>query len=725
MTTRRDNELSLAHKQLETVPTELAEPDACRKLTALDLSGNGIGELPQRLLQNLTSLESLVAQNNRIATIPGEIRFLIHLKILKLDQNVLGVLPQTIGDLPALEVLSLGKNCLLSLPMSIAGLGKTLAFLNLSSNNIKLLPPEIGALTKLQKLYLDHNSFCSLPASITKCALLEELSVDWLCYTSYAVTHVKAGELKEVLAVIDKISQHGRRSEIDAMQAISAMSTGPFDVNAKDVKNSRTWLHMAAKHNHISVIQTLLKHGANVSALDKDRYSPLCLAIKHHNLDSVMALLKAGADIHEGGGPFGTALHMATIKCELWLVKELIKRGANVNAADEETRNTPLHQLFASFDRAGEKAAAVAEALILAGAEPNVKNLEGWAPIHIASKKGQSKAIKWIVRNNGWIKETTGTSFDLNITGGSDKWTALHLAGHAGHYKLVQTLISAGADLFAKNSDLRSPRQASKGNLAISKLFRRAEAHEAQTRLGPREASGEEPSHSGINTRFSSPAKRIVEVRGEANFVTEIDDFSPRPFGPKREIMLRLSGRKAGESVVSLAEHQECDGIVGRITCATYRGRCGGAINAYYLRDKILNNTARLHERYDALNSLKANPAGVQVGKVFAEILARLMGITSQGLQLDLIHAADVIVFPGIIPALEALLHECGGGGGGDKGNQVIRREVESALEEVKAAMVRGGRVESRGQFSTSARFPKGQLLGLQRPGKYDDGNVV
>ena len=69
--------------------------------------------------------------------------------------------------------------------------------------------------------------------------------------------------------------------------------------------------------------------------------------------------------------------------------------------------------------------------------------------MHVASRKGQEKAVSAIIRIN---REFGGrTAFDLNQEGGSQKWSALHLATHGGHQAIVADLIAGGADLFQRN----------------------------------------------------------------------------------------------------------------------------------------------------------------------------------------------------------------------------------------------------------------------------------
>ena len=63
----------------------------------------------------------------------------------------------------------------------------------------------------------------------------------------------------------------------------------------------------------------------------------------------------------------------------------------------------------------------------------------------------------------------------MNVLGGSHGWSPLHVASHSGHYKTVVALVSAGADVFIKNFEGKTPKDTSKGDLAIYKYLTRAE----------------------------------------------------------------------------------------------------------------------------------------------------------------------------------------------------------------------------------------------------------
>lgn len=63
-----------------------------------------------------------------------------------------------------------------------------------------------------------------------------------------------------------------------------------------------------------------------------------------------MILINEKVDVNLGGGIFGSPLHLAVVKVEVWIVKKLIQSNADVNKADNEG-NTPLHLVMTVFSK--------------------------------------------------------------------------------------------------------------------------------------------------------------------------------------------------------------------------------------------------------------------------------------------------------------------------------------------------------------------------------------
>jgi ankyrin repeat protein len=395
---------------------------------------------------------------------------------LKLDNNSISALPVSLKKLVNLEVLSLSNNRLPFLPSAtfeLKGL-KTLIF---SENKVKYLPPTIGELSGLQVLYMHKNHFSQLPLTLSNLECLKELSLEWFRYTSPPLPKLLKGHIGEAMIASLKnmclnLAQN-KFEECSLLSFLQHFSEGEFDINQLDIKK-RTLLHLAACEGDYGVVHGLIKCNIDIDRTDKDGLSAMSLAIKSEQMDCVKVLLESGAEVNEGGGALGSSLHLAAFLVQPWLVKELLKRRADVNLRDCEG-NTPLHIVLGVFNKNRIGSQMIADILIEAGAQVNALNKESWAPIHLAARRGQSHSIKWALRQNKFLKKAGRETIDFNLQGGSHYWTPMHLAGHAGHFEIVELLVNSGAQLFIRNSDGRTPRQSSKGDLALFKYLVRAE----------------------------------------------------------------------------------------------------------------------------------------------------------------------------------------------------------------------------------------------------------
>lgn len=50
----------------------------------------------------------------------------------------------------------------------------------------------------------------------------------------------------------------------------------------------------------------------------------MCLAIREDNFEAAVILINEKVDVNLGGGIFGSPLHLAVVKVEVWIVKKLI-----------------------------------------------------------------------------------------------------------------------------------------------------------------------------------------------------------------------------------------------------------------------------------------------------------------------------------------------------------------------------------------------------------------
>jgi Leucine-rich repeat (LRR) protein len=208
-------ELNLYMNKLKTLPESFGQ---LVHLTYLNLGDNQLGDsvpdLPQKRqlppgpiqepplpqLHQLTRLNTLIMDNNRLKHIPFNLSSMICLETLSLNDNLLTEFPSTKENLSKLKSLYLSQNDIVSFPENMnlfsslqnldlshnkldnipdsIGQLKALISLYLTGNKIESVSPEIGALTGLQNLSLAENNLSALPDSISHLELLINLSLE-------------------------------------------------------------------------------------------------------------------------------------------------------------------------------------------------------------------------------------------------------------------------------------------------------------------------------------------------------------------------------------------------------------------------------------------------------------------------------------------------------------------------------------------------------------------
>jgi Leucine-rich repeat (LRR) protein len=129
-------------------------------LAELLLHNNQLIALPIQL-KSLVGLKTLTLSENNLPELSGAIvSGLVNLCILKIDNNKISSLPAEIRVLTKLHTLGCHGNQLSTVPSEIKHL-VSLTELNLSHNNLTSLPNELSQLPKLKKLFLDHNKLSS------------------------------------------------------------------------------------------------------------------------------------------------------------------------------------------------------------------------------------------------------------------------------------------------------------------------------------------------------------------------------------------------------------------------------------------------------------------------------------------------------------------------------------------------------------------------------------
>lgn len=244
------------------------------------------------------------------------------------------------------------------------------------------------------------------------------------------------------------------------------------------IVTDRGWtaVHIAAIRGHEACVQSLADHRVCLSTQDNNGLSPGHLAAIHGNSSSLLALLRAGADVETTDIHGWTMLHCAAFHGRLGCVQLLLRWGFRLDDTDKggntaahlaameghlpvlkclvSLMRRPLHQLNMPNDF-GDTAETLANRFYK---DDIVEYLNNWKtgklsllgseefskmafPAHIAAYNGDLNCLMDLVEE-GCVK------VDEKDEQGS---TLLHKAAEQGHIKLVQWLLTNGADPLITN----------------------------------------------------------------------------------------------------------------------------------------------------------------------------------------------------------------------------------------------------------------------------------
>ena len=86
-----------------------------------------------------------------------------------------------------------------------------------------------------------------------------------------------------------------------------------LSLGCKAFGKSNTALHQATILRDDEMIRLLVSHGANVDALGRDGWTPLCMAVRSNAVDTAKVLLDCNASLHAPAGNGKTPLEIASI----------------------------------------------------------------------------------------------------------------------------------------------------------------------------------------------------------------------------------------------------------------------------------------------------------------------------------------------------------------------------------------------------------------------------
>jgi ankyrin repeat protein len=167
----------------------------------------------------------------------------------------------------------------------------------------------------------------------------------------------------------------------------------------------------AAESDNETIVDLLIKAGADVTQPANSNCAPILMAAAKGNIKILQALIAARAEVMTHYNGF-TPLHDAARGKHPEAVSFLIKEGADVNALDSG-KSTPLHEAAGMYGQ-HKNSAETMKVLIKAGAKVNAQTNWGQTPLMAASYWPERIEVLVAAGADPTIKDHEGkTVFDL------------------------------------------------------------------------------------------------------------------------------------------------------------------------------------------------------------------------------------------------------------------------------------------------------------------------
>lgn len=234
------------------------------------------------------------------------------------------------------------------------------------------------------------------------------------------------------------------------LDIVNVLIAGGAEVNVESEGHTMPLNHAAFSGNP-DIVKILLDNGAKIDSIDQHGQTPLHVASLNDMLDVVRIFLDKGVDIDAKDKNGYTSLHFACCAGSPEIVNILLSKGAKVKndsihgltvlhfAASISTAITLINDqavVASSDDRRSE----VVKILLNNGIDVDVKDEDGFTPLHIAALRNNFGFVNILLDN--------GANIDAEANDGS---TALHCSTENNSPETLKVLLDRKAKIDAKN----------------------------------------------------------------------------------------------------------------------------------------------------------------------------------------------------------------------------------------------------------------------------------
>ncbi|NXF27643.1 ANR16 protein, partial [Rhodinocichla rosea] len=277
-------------------------------------------------------------------------------------------------------------------------------------------------------------------------------------------------------------------------------------------------LHEAASMGHRECVSFLLERGAGVDCLKKADWTPLMMACTRKNLEVIKTLVEHGANPLLRNKDGWNCFHIASREGHPEVLRYLLDVSPSCWDTESTTGRTPLHTAAVCWffspltcrcqykpdsrdscgvtpfmDALQNGHVGIARLLLEKHqACPTAVDALGAQALHRAAVTAQDGSIQFLVSELGVDVNGRATSLQL---------PALHYAAKEGHGHTIQTLLSLGADLRAKDGKGRSA-------LHVASAGQRAGALGVLLRAGLQDA----PDATGVLAQQLARSPDVIQL---------------------------------------------------------------------------------------------------------------------------------------------------------------------------------------------------------------------
>ncbi|MCG6876807.1 MAG: ankyrin repeat domain-containing protein [Betaproteobacteria bacterium] len=180
---------------------------------------------------------------------------------------------------------------------------------------------------------------------------------------------------------------------------IARLIAAGADREARD-GNGRTPLHVAAFSRQYDAARALMRGGANPNALDAQRYDVVTIASVADDPRMLQVAFEGGASARNVTSPYdGTALIAAAHLGHDEVVTMLIRAGAPLDHVNNLGWTALIESIV--LGDGGPRHTATLQALVAAGANPNLPDRQGATPLALARARGYASMVQILEQAGG------------------------------------------------------------------------------------------------------------------------------------------------------------------------------------------------------------------------------------------------------------------------------------------------------------------------------------